>query len=93
MNMINIADLKDPACHEGRTYREVNFAKKHAIPIGTLVELDDGVRLWVVHHGRDCDGTPLYDLCADKDDTIKECEGFINRKWVGGYSEDSLKVI
>ena len=93
MDIINIADIKDPNDPQGRSYREVNNAKEHNIPIGVLVELEDGVRLWVVQHGRDCDGTPLYELSADKDDTTPERVGFRNRGWTGGYSEDSLKVI
>lgn len=93
MNFINIADLKDQNDSQGRTYREINNSTQHNIPIGTLVELKDGVRLWVVFHGRDCDGTPLYELCHDKNDTKKKQEGFRNINWVGGYSEDSLKVV
>ena len=93
MYMINIDDLNDPHDPENRTYREINNAEKHTIAIGTLVELEDGVRLWVVHHGRDCDGEPLYELSADKDDLLKEREGFRNRSWVGGYPADSLKKV
>jgi len=93
MNMVNIADFKDPNDPKGRSYREVNNATKHNIPVGKLVEMESGVRLFVVKHGRDCDGTPLYELCADRDDTTQERKGFRNSKWIGGYSEDGLKVI
>lgn len=62
--MIRISDLRDPADPQGRSYREVNAAKIHKYPLGALVELDHGVRLWVVHHARDCDQTPLYCLSA-----------------------------
>lgn len=52
---------------------------KHTIPLGTLVEIkhndefdneknDDyrkGIRMFVVRHSFDCDGSPLYDLSFD----------------------------
>ena len=60
--MINIADCKDPNDSHGRTYRELNLAIKHKFPIGSLVELENGARLFVVAHTRDCDGTPLYGI-------------------------------
>jgi len=89
---IHIADLVN---HQtGKTFREENAEKKHAIPIGALVEVvGTDARLFVVHHGRDCDMTPLYELCADKDDIEQREPGFRNRGWVGGYSEDSLAII
>ena len=90
---IRISDLIDPNDTKKRTYKEVNAAKIHTIPVGTLVELEDGVRLWVVYHGRDCDGTPLYFLSYDKDDIIKERENFRNSSWTSGYSEEGLKII
>lgn len=88
-----LADFVDPDDPQGRTYRQVNAEKKHQIPIGTLVELDDGVRMWVVAHTRDCDNTPLYNLSPVKDDIEVERVGFRNSSWHGGYSEDSLKPI
>lgn len=93
IKVINVADLKDPNDPDGRTYREVNLSLEHSIPIGSLVELDDGVRLWVVYHSRDCDGTPLYELSPEKDDTYLDRSGFKNRKWFGGFCYESLKVI
>lgn len=45
---VNVADLPDPNDSDGRTYREVNLAKTHNIPLGTLVELDNGARLFVI---------------------------------------------
>lgn len=51
------------------------------------------MRLFVVHHSRDCDQTPLYCLGPDPNDTVQEDPRFINRKWINGYSEDCLKVI
>ena len=61
-----------------KTWKENNLAIKHDIPIGTLVEItykseyeepeesNYGLRLFVVNHSRDCDGTPLYDMSFDK---------------------------
>jgi len=105
VQFIHVADLKDPDDSQGRTYRQVNAAKTHAIPIGALVELvfeDDefvgemdcrGVRLYVVYHARDCDQTPLYCLAWNKHDTNKEEQNFYNRTWLNGVDEESLKVI
>jgi hypothetical protein len=90
---IHIADLACSGDPDGRSYRQVNLAKVHAIPIGTLVEMKRGVRLFVVHHHRDCDGTPLYAMSADPDDTIQEDDRFHNQKWVHGWPEEALKVV
>lgn len=95
---INIADLKDPDDPEGRTYRQVNAAKKHGIPIGALVELvtedgSPGVRAFVVYRGRDCDQTPIYWLSLEQEDVQPRHEGQANPGWRGGFSEESLKVI
>ena len=68
---INVADLPNPDDPQRRSYRECNRDLRHALPVGTLVEvvpLDDsepsnaGVRLFVARHDRDCDQTPLYAL-------------------------------
>lgn len=91
--VVNISDLTDPRDPEGRSFRQVDRAKKHSIKVGSLVECENGVRLWVAEQIRDCDGTPLYCLCADRDDTIPHKKGFANRKWHCGYLEESLKVI
>ena len=61
--------------------------------VGSLVELDDGVRLYVVYHGYDCDGTPLYYLSYDRNDTVKERKHFKNSSWAGGFAEKYLKLI
>jgi len=84
--VINIADLVDPNDPDGRTYRQVNAARSHAIPLGTLVELESGARLFVVFLARDCDQTPLYSLASypDEHDT---------NRWLGGFDEESLTVI
>jgi len=83
----------------GKTIKENNILLKHNIPIGTLVEISEsmrdmeGVRLFVVMHTRDCDGTPLYSLCAEKNEKIYNIYGCeINRKY-HGFSEKSLELI
>lgn len=88
---VHIADLVNQ--ETGKTYREENAELEHNIPIGALVELECGVRLFVVWHGRDCDQTPLYSLAVDPDDTERKEDMFGNYKWHNGYPEDSLKVI
>jgi hypothetical protein len=80
---INVADLVDPNDSEGRTYREVNSLKQHLIELGSLVELESGVRLFVTRHTRDCDGAPLYTLSVDEDDLFHHY----------GYSDENLKLI
>ena len=63
MRYIFIADLTNPAT--GKTWREENAARTHAIPLGALVEIfRTGVRLFVARQTRDCDETPLYSLSA-----------------------------
>jgi hypothetical protein len=91
--LVNIADLRDPDDPQGRSYREINRAKQHTIPIGALVQLKSGTRLFVVYQGRDCDQTPLYWLSTDEGDTKQEREGRMNRGWSGGWPEDSLTVV
>lgn len=55
----------------GKTVRENNLEKKHAIALGSLVEInidyipEHKLRLFVQEHSRDCDGTPLYSLSSD----------------------------
>lgn len=86
-------DLPDPDDPQGRTYKQINAERQHTIPLGALVELPNGSRLFVVCHERDCDMTPLYYLSYDPEDTTQKVEGFKNRGWTGGWPEDSLKVI
>lgn len=97
-----IHDIINP--ETGKTYREENTEKHHSFQVGALVEfvvLDDpleehdmdGVRLFIVHHSRDCDRTPLYCLSASRDDTKQEMPGFANRSWVNGIPEYCLKLV
>jgi hypothetical protein len=66
--MIYVSDIVEP---NGKTIKQNNMDIQHKIPIGTLVEVYweggeyNGVRLFVVEHVRDCDGTPLYNLSFD----------------------------
>ncbi len=78
-----IADLPDPTDPKGRTYREINSEKKHAIPMGSLVETPDGARAFVSEHTRDCDMTPLYSLQVS--------DGDLGQSY--GWSDDSLTII
>ena len=89
VTIFNVADLTDPNDPQGRTYRQVNAEKTHAIPLGALVELETGERLRVMMHTRDCDQTPLYSLGVSGDD-----EDEIGRmKWHLGYCDESLTVV
>lgn len=84
MNAIQLSDMLEA---NGKSIRENNLALIHDIPIGTIVEITHkdeydadqdtyGLRLFVVHHSRDCDGTPLYSLSFNKDAQQKyeQCE-------------------
>ena len=62
--------------------------KIHNIPIGSLVELANGVRVFVIKHTRDCAGTPLYSL-AIAPITPDDYEYSVIRS----YPEESLKLI
>lgn len=86
---INIADLSSD---NGMSYREINNEKKHKFQVGQLVELKDGVRLFVAKQTRDCDGTPLYCLTPEKGGYKQHRELFVNYNWVSGYSCDDLKA-
>lgn len=89
---VNVADTVDPDDPQGRSYRQVNAAMIHAIPIGTLVELDNGARLFVVAHGRDCDQTPLYALAPGNEDPESN-DPLARRLWDGGHGEENLTVV
>ena len=104
----------------GKTIYENNMARSHNIPIGALVEVKydkyhgDGAcekvhaRLWVVKHGRDCDGTPLYRL-SKVPLSVRETDIqiILDNQWrisgdkaanifhgsEGGFTEEDLTVI
>ncbi len=95
VTIVNIADFECPNDPMGRTYREVNNATEHNFNVGDLVQLEDGARLFVVRLHRDCDGTPLYTLSYDKDDTerIFANQSWSNQSWSCGHLEDSLELV
>ncbi len=93
MELQSAYDLVDPRDPQKRTWRQMNQELKHNIPLGSLVEIvKTGVRLFVVFHGRDCDGTPLYWLSYDKEKYDKN-DLLQSLKSTGGYSENSLKLV
>lgn len=75
----------------------------HAIPIGTLVEIDldyddhHGVRGFVVEHTQDFDGTPLYSISiqtVEEANLLKQINEWLYRfSLLGGWNDDCLKVI
>lgn len=40
---------------------------EHRIPLGTLIEIDGGARLYVLEHRYSCEGEPLYTLGVELD--------------------------
>jgi hypothetical protein len=84
INMTQIMMVSDIVEENGKTIRQNNLDLVHDIPLGTMVEIaadeyDDedsnsGLRLFVVNHSRDCDGTPLYDMSFRRDAQIKSDE-------------------
>ena len=88
-----IHDLVDRSDPRGRTIREVNLAREHLYPIGSLVEVEgnsdwnsnDGQRLYVAAHNRDCDGSPLYGLAFNLDSHPDT--------WVYGIGETALHLV
>ena len=87
--LTNVADLVNP--DTGKTYRQENKEKKHQFPIDSLVEdVETGVRLFVVEHTRDCDGSPLYSLSfkmsgdlPEKKEYEKDAEDMFEAFWRG----------
>lgn len=71
VTLIMVSDIVEA---NGKTIRQNNLEREHDVPLGTLVEITcdpkwedpenphNGLRLFVVNHSRDCDGTPLYDM-------------------------------
>lgn len=84
--------------------RPENMKKTHTIPIGTLVEVNlpsdekHGVRVFVIEHTRDCDGSPLYAISlssAEELADIKELFGKNLYRFMisDGWSDECLMVI
>lgn len=99
--MGKIKFVHDIVEENGKTIKENNLEREHQIPVGTLVEVKydqwhgDGAcqkvhaRLWVVKHGRDCDGTPLYTLSQWR--TWREARRY--RDAEGGFPEHMLTPV
>ena len=87
----------------GKTFKDENLEKGHKIPLSSLVEVVadpedeseyDGIRLYVVGHIRDCDGTPLYALGLKGAPLWDEVSSnFYHNRVFSGFSEESLKLI
>ncbi len=97
MTITNVANLVES---NGKTWRQNNLAIDHTIPLGTLVEVDldysdhHGIRLFVVMHTRDCDGSPMYALGSSSNpDDSKYYPQWIRRYVDDGFSDECLKVI
>jgi hypothetical protein len=85
VRIINVADMVNPNDPQGRTYRVTNALITHQIPVGVLVELENGERLYVKRHERDCDQTPMYSLGMEDEDRIEW--------WLPGFAEQDLTII
>jgi hypothetical protein len=70
--MSNVQLVSEIIESNGKTIRQNNMQEQHTIELGTLVEIEapyldeNGLRVFVVEHNRDCDGTPLYLLSANR---------------------------
>jgi len=75
MPLISIADLQCPGDTAGRSYREVNNAKKHKYKVGDLISISGLTTATVTTLTRDCDGTPLYsvEIHGYDEDSLYEC--------------------
>lgn len=52
--------------------------KQHKYRVGSLVELENGVRMFIKELRRDCDGTNLYNLVATREDLERTDEMFFS---------------
>lgn len=91
--MTQITMVSDIVEANGKTIKENNRAIMHDIELGKLVEItykseyeeedesNYGLRLFVVNHSRDCDGTPLYDLSFNRNayKEFKESDDLIKK--------------
>jgi hypothetical protein len=81
--------LRNMVEENGRTIKQNNMERKHAIPIDTLVELENGVRMFVTKHTRDCDGTPLYALAEYQTTSEEGTPIYLST----GHGEDGLRIV
>lgn len=99
----------------GHTWRENRLALPHNIPLKALVEVEieklfanntslkGVVQMYVIWHGRDCDGSPLYWLGTDPagadrwppdGSTFTSIMLYRSEYGVdGGYNEEQLHVV
>ncbi len=75
--MAQIIQVSEIVEANGKTIKQNNLEAQHTILLGALVELNfendetNGLRLFIVAHLRDCDGSPLYAISHDKNAYIK----------------------
>lgn len=81
MSIVVLHNLRDPDDPQGRSYREVNLEKTHRFRLNSLVELSNGVRVFLSRYARDCDGTPLYDVMLKPCDCVKELAFMQTDRW------------
>ena len=86
---MKIEMIHDIVEKNGKTIKENNLAKFHKYELGELVEMKNGVRMFISGYRRDCDGTPLYCLSYENDPWQWEN----NNCQLCGFGEDSLSMI
>ena len=105
-HFVLLHNLEDPE-HPGKSFRDVNLEKQHAIPFRTLVEyfseawFGEGAcesvigRLFVVMQYRDCDGTPLYAIGPSPEslDPERSPADPLPKGTRFGFTEESLRPI
>jgi len=86
----------------GKTIKQNNLTIEHSIPFDTLVEVDipyseyHKMRMYVVSHERDCDGTPLYGLSykGKRRTVMHEPYSLLhNCSIFSGFSDECLKIV
>ena len=88
MEFIKISNIVED---NGKTVKENNLEKTHKYKKGTLVEMENGVRMFISGYRRDCDGTPLYCLSYENDPWEWENNSYGCQ--LCGFGEDRLTPI
>lgn len=88
---------------DGTTRKERNMELQHELQLLTLVEIKSGsmagLRLFVQNFTRDCDGTPLYNLCfrwklVGIEHSVKNPNFLMNSTGIStGHNPDNLEVV
>ncbi len=86
---ICFADRVNPLDAEGRTYRQINLLEAHQCPVNSLVELENGARLFVVSQYRSGGGSPVYALSIEP--TTSEI--FDWRDVISGWEERDITLV